>query len=107
MTKDCDRHGMHLVPDTGYQSALEQLMTALEKHHPGDPELHQLYLETQWLLSNQKSGSLVLPTSWDLIVFRLADSDKLKQIPKAQAAAKEIVRLVRLVAHCDDNALTG
>ena len=89
---------MHSIPGRDCEQLLESLITALKAHHTSDAELHQLYLETQWLLSNQKSGALVLPTDWELIVFKMIGSNKLRQFPGAYSAALELVATIRHLA---------
>lgn len=97
-----DSHSnLHLVQDEAYETALDRLLQELEPFHHTDPELHQLYLETVWLLRNQQSGELVLPTRWELIIFQMVQGDKLKKHREALRAAGEVVRIIRKVAHCD------
>jgi len=109
MSNEKDRHGMHVVNAGGYQQVLQSLSDALEPHHHEDRELHQLYLETQWLLANQQSGGLILPTSWDLIVFKMIRGDKLDKLPEALLAARQLVHIIKKIAHChgSDEAITS
>lgn len=103
MTSDeRNKFGLHVVNDSGYQQVLERLMGALDGVHHHDAELHQLYLETQWLLSNQQSGMLVLPTTWELIAFRMVHTEKLSKHPNAHQATVELINIIKKIAHCGE-----
>src|SRR5579863_8675810 len=75
---DQPKYGMHVLRGDHYRGVLERLIAALEPYQHNDQELRQLYLETHWLLSNYDSGVLLLPKSWELIIFQLLRQHKLR-----------------------------
>jgi hypothetical protein len=80
---------------------LTRLVDALDPYHWKDPELHQLWLETEWLLNNQRTGVICIPTKWELIVFQLIHRDCLQRHPEAHHAASELVHVLRTLICCD------
>jgi hypothetical protein len=81
------------------QIALTALVNALEDYHASNPELHQLYLESLWLLDSSIFGTLVMPSSWDLILYKMIDNAPLSQVPHANAYAKALVNVLSQREH--------
>lgn len=83
---------------------LANLKSELDPIHSEDPELHQLWLETEWLQSNLKWDRLCLPTTWELFVFRIDRGAMftLRSHPEVVACAKTVATVLRdLVPKCN------
>lgn len=79
------------------------LKQELDLLHMKDPELHQLWLEVEWLRSNLMWDRLCLPTNWELFVFRVERGDvfTLRKYPAILRKSKELgVALRELVSPC-------
>jgi hypothetical protein len=85
--------------------ALSALINALDNYHASDSKLHQLYLESQWLLDNSIAGTLVFPSTWDLIVFDMVDEQPLSKHRVANFHAKQVVDALNNVM--SDHQRTG
>jgi len=90
------------IPDT-VTELLNKLSHELDAVHGTDSELHQLWLETEWLKGNLRSGQLCLPRNWELIIFRMVreNSPSLRRYSYALQTARELAEaLRRLVPFC-------
>jgi hypothetical protein len=90
------------IPDTVVE-LLGKLSHELHAVHSTDSELHQLWLETEWLKSNLRSNQLCLPRNWELIIFRMVreNSPSLRKYSYALQTARDLAdALRRMVPSC-------
>jgi len=71
---------------------MERLITALDGLQT-DPTLRQMWLEVQWIKNNLKDGQLVLPTDWQLMIFKPPAS--LRKHERVATAASELAHALR------------
>lgn len=91
------------IPRRVVLELLDKLSHELDAVHGTDTELHQLWLETEWLRSNLKSEQLCLPRNWELIIFRMVreNSPSLRKYSSAMQTARELAEaLRRMVPFC-------
>lgn len=103
-TDTSSRQSSHLHDVQNVQSLLQHLKSELDPIHSKDTELHQLWLEIEWLQSNLRWDRLCLPTTWELFVFRIERGDmfRLRNYPSIVSTSKQLaIALRNLVPPCN------